>query len=87
VIIIDSWTGRERCLVGKIRVSTVFLHLDHSWGDGPPVLFETMVFGDDTEDERQERYFTWDQAMKGHQAIVDELSAHYPEKIIITLTR
>jgi len=46
-----------------------------------------MVFGDDTEDERQERYFTWDQAMKGHQAIVDELSAHYPEKIIITLTR
>jgi hypothetical protein len=25
-------------------VSTVFLGLDHGWGNGPPVLFETMVF-------------------------------------------
>lgn len=28
----------------KVRVSTVFLGLDHGFGDGPPVLFETMVF-------------------------------------------
>jgi hypothetical protein len=25
-------------------ISTVFLGLDHNWGDGPPLLFETMVF-------------------------------------------
>src|SRR6187401_652293 len=25
-------------------VSTVFLGLDHSWGHGPPLLYETMVF-------------------------------------------
>jgi hypothetical protein len=28
-----------------VRVSTVFLGLDHSWNVGPPVLFETMIFG------------------------------------------
>src|SRR5262245_25131897 len=25
-------------------VSTVFLGLDHQWGEGPPLVFETMVF-------------------------------------------
>jgi hypothetical protein len=31
---------------GKIHISTVFLSLDHGWGSGPPVLFETMIFPD-----------------------------------------
>ena len=31
--------------VGDVHVSTVFLPIDHGWGEGPPVLFETMVFG------------------------------------------
>jgi hypothetical protein len=40
---------RSKGIVGSTetelyRVSTVFLGLDHGWGDGPPVLFETMVF-------------------------------------------
>lgn len=26
------------------RVSTVFIGMDYGWGDGPPVVFETMVF-------------------------------------------
>ena len=26
-------------------ISTVFLGLDHNLGDGPPLLFETLVFG------------------------------------------
>jgi hypothetical protein len=30
--------------VGDLWVSTVFLGLDHSWGNGPPILWETMVF-------------------------------------------
>jgi hypothetical protein len=29
----------------QFRISTVFLGLDHQWGDGQPLLFETMVFG------------------------------------------
>ncbi len=32
-------------MVGRVRVSTIFLSLDHNWGDGPPILWETMVFG------------------------------------------
>ena len=51
---------------GDIRVSTVFLGLDHSYGDGPPLLFETMIFGG-PHDEYQERYSTWDEAEEGHK--------------------
>jgi hypothetical protein len=29
---------------GDLWVSTVFLAIDHSWGNGPPILWETMVF-------------------------------------------
>jgi len=28
-----------------VCVSTIFLGLDHQFGDGPPLLYETMVFG------------------------------------------
>jgi hypothetical protein len=31
--------------VGEAKVSTVFLGLDHNWSGGPPVLWETMIFG------------------------------------------
>jgi hypothetical protein len=31
--------------IGEATISTVFLGLDHGWGGGPPVLWETMVFG------------------------------------------
>ncbi len=29
---------------GPYWISTIFLGLDHSFGEGPPVLWETMVF-------------------------------------------
>ena len=49
---------------GDVRVSTVFLGLDHSVY-GPPQLFETMVFvGHDSVG--CERYATWTQAEAGH---------------------
>lgn len=53
-----------------IRVSTVFLGLDHQWGDGPPILFETMVFidGEGGHDYFCDRYATWDEAIMGHLA-------------------
>lgn len=53
-------------LVGDVRVSTVFLGLDHRFGDsGAPILYETMVFGGPL-DQEQWRYETWDEAEKGH---------------------
>jgi hypothetical protein len=49
-------------------VSTVFLGLDNQWlADGPPLLFETMVF---PECDVCERYSTWDQAVAGHDQVV-----------------
>lgn len=35
----------ERTQIGEWLVSTVFLGIDHNWsGEGPPVLWETMIF-------------------------------------------
>ena len=46
-------------------VSTVFLGLDHGYCGGPPILFETMIFGG-PKDGYQVRYSTWDEAERGH---------------------
>lgn len=56
---------------GEVRVSTVFLGLNHAYlGQGAPLIFETMIFGG-KDDGFQERYSTWDQALKGHQKTID----------------
>ena len=54
---------------GNACVSTVFLGLNHSLGDGPPMLFETMVFGG-TLDQEQTQCSTWDEAKQMHLAMV-----------------
>jgi hypothetical protein len=61
----DGWARVADDTLGAVRVSTVFLGLDHRWGDGPPLLFETMVFGGPLNGN-QERYSTWDAAAEGH---------------------
>lgn len=53
-------------LPGGVRVSTVFLGLDHSFGEvGLPVLWETMIFGG-PNDQYQERYTSHEAALEGH---------------------
>lgn len=59
---------------GGVSVSTVFLVLDHGWGGGPPLLFETMVF-EGPWDCHQWRYCTWEQAERGHANVVRCLRA------------
>jgi len=54
-----------------IEVSTVFLGLNHSFGEGKPLIFETMIFGG-VRDGYMVRYSTWDEASVGHDAIVKE---------------
>ena len=51
--------------MGDIRVSTVFMGLNYSIGDGPPRVFETMIFGG-VHNHYQRRYSTWDEAVAGH---------------------
>ncbi len=52
-------------LPNGVTISTIFLGLDHGFDDGPPLLFETMIFGGDG-DQDQWRYATWEEAEKGH---------------------
>ena len=55
--------------INGVRVSTVFLALDHSFGEGPPLLFETMVFGGPL-DQELDRCTTWEEAEAMHAAMV-----------------
>lgn len=53
---------------GDVTVSTVFLGLDHSFDSGPPLLWESMVFGGPLNGE-QDRYATRAEADAGHTAL------------------
>lgn len=60
-----------RTEIGSIHISTIFLPLNHAWDEGPPILFETMVFGLKSEEyESQWRYYTYQEAADGHNKIV-----------------
>lgn len=56
--------------INGVRVSTIFLGIDHAFGAGPPVLYETMAFGADG-DEIQKRYHTEHEARQGHAAMIE----------------
>jgi hypothetical protein len=63
--------------IDGILISTVFLGIDHNFDDGPPILFETMVFDDVHKwlDNEMRRYCTWDEAEQGHRELVEEIKA------------
>jgi hypothetical protein len=53
------------------RVSTVWLGINQSHRDGPPLTFETMVFGPNTFlDLDMTRYSTLEEATAGHADMV-----------------
>lgn len=64
--------------IGHLWVSTVYLGLDHSFGGGPPLIFETMVF-DHSDGETSstdlycERWSTEAEALAGHNAVVERI--------------
>jgi hypothetical protein len=54
---------------GDVQVSTVFLGIDHNFrADGPPVLWESMIFGGPL-DQEQRRYTSRADAEAGHTAL------------------
>jgi hypothetical protein len=67
----DLWRI-DKTQVGEVEVSTVFLGLDHAWGGGTPLLFETMTFGGE-DGEWQWRYRTKAAAQAGHDRVVAAL--------------
>lgn len=59
----------------ELLVSTVFLGIDHGFGNtSQPVLYETMILGDlwsrYHRDKYQQRYSTKEDALKGHRDAV-----------------
>lgn len=63
----------ETTLPDGTWISTVWLGRNHAFGDGPPLIFETMVFRspDDLTHLDSERYSTEAEAVAGHQRMVD----------------
>ncbi len=56
-------------------ISTVWLGLNHGFGDGgPPLIFETMVFPKKGEygELDMDRYSTLEEAEAGHKKMVEE---------------
>ena len=76
----DEWLRRytaeekrvAQTTVEEADVSTVWLGLDHCFGDGPPLIFETMIFGGE-HGENQWRYSTEEAAKAHHAALVEAL--------------
>jgi hypothetical protein len=61
-------------------VSTIFIGLDYSFGHGPPLWFETMVFREKDNDRlgpsyHQERYSTYQEALEGHARTIEAVKA------------
>lgn len=55
--------GRE--ILGDVKVTTVFLGIDHSLGtEGPPLVFGTLISGGPHDEEWN--YSTLDEALEGH---------------------
>lgn len=59
-------------LDGDAHVSTVYLGLNHNFGAGPPLIFETLVFGGPLDGE-MDRYTTEADARTGHYAMVQRV--------------
>lgn len=70
------WPNNKRVgntvLDGDVTVSTVHLGLDHRYGGGSPLIFETMIFGGE-HDQYQRRYSTEEEAMRGHLDVLFRL--------------
>ena len=70
---VNIWKKTDRVvakttLTNGIVVSTVYLGVNHRWGAGPPLIYETMTFGPDEMD--MERYSTRAEAEAGHAEMV-----------------
>ena len=61
-------------LVAGVGISTVFLGLDHNFCGGPPVLWESLVFGGPLDGE-QRRYQSREEALAGHTELVAAVTA------------
>lgn len=69
--------GVARTNVGDIFISTVFLGIDHSLFEEPPILWESMAFGVPDGETYMSRYSSYEAAVEGHANIVDQIREKY----------
>jgi len=62
----------KETMIGGARISTVFLGVDHGFSSEKPILFETMVFGGEL-DQEQDRCCTWEEAEIMHEKMCDRV--------------
>lgn len=71
-----KWMGSpsrivKQKMVGKVKVSTVFLGLNHRFSSkGPPILWETMVFGGKYDQYQRRCSGSREQALAMHKEVV-----------------
>ena len=68
-----KYTECHAVAADQLEISTVFLGIDHSFGGGKPVLFETMCFSGSYTDLYCRRYRTWDRAYQGHFELLERI--------------
>jgi hypothetical protein len=75
----DSW-WRRQTWVSTTQVSTVWVGVDYSFGyGGQPLMWETMIFGDDDLEDDCYRYPSRQKALDHHEEIVRRLKARTRE--------
>jgi hypothetical protein len=84
-IVKQEYVLHRKLKYGGFWISTVWLGINYQWGDGPPLIFETMAFGvqparwndvvldvSDWGELDMARYSTKEQALLGHAAMVQK---------------
>jgi hypothetical protein len=73
---------------GLVRVSTVWLGLNHSWGGDKPLIFETMVFWRSGYRELYcRRYSSKVEAIDGHMDTMENIEKIIMEEVWSWITR
>jgi len=68
-------------IINGAKISTVFLGIDHSFDGGPPILWETMIFGGDHNQYQDRCSGNWEQAEAMHMKAVGMVIASDMEKM------
>lgn len=73
----------DKTVIADVEVSTVFIGLDHNFsGHGEPLLFETLVFGENYDTTGMQRCSTWEQAEKQHNDTVERIKKMLDSSLI-----
>jgi hypothetical protein len=74
---LNIWKSSDRVVAKSVTkngclISTVYLGMNHRWGAGPPLIYETMTFPPDGDNGEldMERYTTRAEAEAGHARMV-----------------